>query len=120
MKRTLMTVLIFSAWLAGCSMLSSFALDALSPNKGGINTEIVVGDKEQVLGTNQEVKANTIEKVIGTSDNSVAVQAAEEIQINNTNIPMWFVAALLVLAILGWVLPTPMTMFNRFTNRNTK
>lgn len=42
----ILVVLFTTVALVACSTLGSLALDALSPDKGGINTEIVVGDKE--------------------------------------------------------------------------
>ncbi len=39
--------------MTSCAMLTDLAMDAISPDKGGINTELVVGDKNQTLGTNQ-------------------------------------------------------------------
>ena len=94
--------------MGGCATVTDFALSALAPDKGGINTEIVVGDKEQTLGTNQDVNAGTIGKVVGSNDNSVMAAGAKEVTVNNINVPIW----LTLLALAGWLLPTPTTMFN--------
>ena len=104
--------------VVSCSMLSSLALDSLSPSKGGINTELVVGDKEQVLGANQDVKASHVGKVVGNSDNSTAVTTAEKVQINNTNIPVGLIVGLIGFAFIGWMLPRPITMWNNWKKRN--
>ena len=74
--------------MAGCSMLTDLAMDAISPDKGGINTELVLGDKEQTLGTNQEVKAKNIGRVIGTSDNSIVAASAKEVKVTNNTFPV--------------------------------
>lgn len=100
--------------MASCAALGSFALDALSPDKGGINTEIVVGDKEQTLGTNQDVNANNVGKVVGVNDNSVMAQGAKAVTVINSNLPNWLIALGVGLGLLGWLLPTPTTMWNYF------
>ncbi len=106
----LIGALVISSFLllTSCSSLTDFSLSTLLPNKGGINTEIVVGDKEQTLGTSQDVNAATIGKVVGSNDNSVVATGAKEVTVNNINVPIW----LTLLAIAGWLLPTPTTMFN--------
>lgn len=89
-----------------CSMLTGF----LTGMGGGpsVNAELVVGDKEQVVGSNVEVKAESVEKVIGNSDNSTAVASAKEVQINNNAFPMWAMGLLIVLAgLVGWLAPRP-------------
>lgn len=99
--------------MTGCAMLTDLAIDAISPDKGGINTELVLGDKEQALGNNQDVKAGTIGKVVGTNDNSVIATRAKEVTVNNINVPIW----LTLLAVLGWMSPTPTNMFNYMRNK---
>lgn len=112
-------VIILWLVLASCSMLADLGMSAISPDKGGIDTEIVVGDKEQVLGTNQDVKANSIGKVTGTSDNSTAVASAQEVQINNNAFPAWGFALLLILAgLVGWLAPRPQA-WKRLIKGNT-
>jgi hypothetical protein len=100
--------------LIACAALGSFALEALSPDKGGINTEIIVGDKEQTLGTNQDVNANNIGKVVGVNDNSVAVATAKDVSVVNQNYPGWLILLLLVGNVLFLCLPTPTTMWKYF------
>lgn len=93
-----------------CSMLADLAIDQLKPGSkgGGINTELVVGDKEQVLGTNQEVKADSIEKVVGTSDNSISAPAAKQVEVTNNNFPVWAIGLLIALAwLVGYLAPRP-------------
>ena len=107
-----MTKFIISLMLAlviSCSMLADVAMDAIGGgSKGGIDTEIVVGDKEQVLGTNQEVKADNIGKVVGSNDNSVQASNAKEVTVNNTAFPVWaifFIGALTTT--IGYLAPRP-------------
>ena len=76
--------------LMSCAMLADFALDQVKGgSKGGINTELVVGDKEQVLGSNIEVKAKAVGKVVGTSDNSVVASSAKKVEVTNNVFNMW-------------------------------
>lgn len=107
-------VVLFS----GCAMMKDLALDALSPNKGGISTEIVLGDKSQTLGTNQDVKAGQIGTVVGQNDNHTDIKSAEEVSIVNQNYPGWLILLLLAGNVLFLCLPTPTTVFNHF--RKTK
>ncbi len=108
-----------------CSTLAPLVMDAFSgsASKGGINTELVVGDKEQVLGTNQEVKADTIGKVTGGSDNSVSASGAQEVIVNNNEFPLWAVGMLIALAgLVGYLAPRPQAwkrLIGSKTNGNT-
>ncbi len=96
--------------IVSCSMLAPMVKDAVlgSTSKGGINTELVVGDKQQVLGTNQQVKAGTIGKVNGTSDNSVSAAGAQEVIVNNNDFPVWAILFLAALStLIGYLAPRP-------------
>ena len=102
--------LIIVLSINSCSMLTPLVKDAVlgSTSKGGINTELVVGDKEQVLGTNQEVKAGTIGKVTGTSDNSVSAAGAKEVTVNNNEFPVWAIFLIGALTtLIGYLAPRP-------------
>ena len=108
--------------IVSCSMLAPMLKDAVlgSASKGGINTELVVGDKEQVLGTNLEVKAKVVGKVVGTSDNSVIATNAKEVKITNNTIPLWIVVLLITLAsLVGWLAPRP-ALWKRAIQRKLK
>lgn len=102
----------------GCATLAEFAMDAVSPSKGGINTELVVGDKEQTLGTNQEVKAEQIGTVVGQNDNHTDIASADDVSIVNQNYPGWFVLLLLVGNIVFLCAPTPTTMWNAWRKKS--
>jgi hypothetical protein len=94
--------------LVGCAALADFAMSQATGSKGGINTELVLGDKEQVLGNNIEVKAKAVGKVVGTSDNSVDAPSAKQVTVNNNTVPKYVVAIVLVLAgLVGWLSPRP-------------
>lgn len=97
--------------LISCTTMTDWALSALSPAKGGISTEIVVGDKEQVLGTNQDIKATSIGKVVGQNDSSTAIQSAKEVTVNNTTYPGWLIIMLLLGNVVFLCLPTPTQTF---------
>jgi hypothetical protein len=77
-------------------------------SKGGINTELVVGDKEQVVGTNLEVKAKVVGKVTAGNDNTVVASNAKEVTVTNNSFPVWailFIGALTTL--IGYLAPRP-------------
>ena len=106
MKRLVIPLLAIA--VVSCSMLTDMAMDAVGGSKGGINTELVVGDKEQVVGTNLEVKAETIEKVVGTSDNSVVASNAKEVTVTNNTFPVWVVLLIGALTtLIGYLAPRP-------------
>lgn len=118
----LSAAMVLSVTLYSCSMLAPILKDAVmgSTSKGGINTEIVVGDKEQVLGSNIEVKAKAVGKVVGTSDNSVIATNAREVKITNNTIPLWIVGLLITLAgLVGWLAPRP-ALWKRAIQRKLK
>ncbi len=107
--------------IVGCAALADMAMNQVTggSDKGGINTELVVGDKEQVLGTNQEVKAKNIGKVTGTSDNSVSAAGAEEVTVNNFEFPVWGIVMLIALAgLVGYLAPRPQA-WKRFIGSKT-
>ena len=108
MQRAGLTI-IFACTLVGCAALADMAISQISGgSKGGINTELVVGDKEQVLGTNIEVKAEEVGKVVGTSDNSILANNAKEVTVTNNTFPVWGIVALVGLAgLVGWLAPRP-------------
>lgn len=106
--------------VVSCSMLVPMVKDAVlgSTSKGGINTELVVGDKEQVLGTNLEVKAENIGKVNGTSDNSISAPAADKVTVTNNTFPVWAIFLIGGLAtLIGYLAPRPKA-WKRLIQRN--
>ena len=121
-----MIAIVMAIYLTGCSALAGFGMDALTGaigggSKGGINTELVVGDKEQTLGNNIEVKADHVDKVVGSNDNSVALAGeVENVEITNVNYPTWLIATLLGLMVLFLCLPTPTQMWKSWRNRKKK
>ena len=114
MKRHI-AILVAALLLSGCSAIADFAISKLGGSSGGINTELVVGDKELSLGANLDVKADRVDKVIGNSDNSVAAEGAEFVEVNNINYPTWLVVSLLILSFVFLCLPTPTNMMKAFT-----
>jgi hypothetical protein len=104
----------------GCASIADFAMQAVSPSKGGINTELVVGDKNQTLGTNQEVKAEQIGTVVGQNDNHTDIKSAEEVSIVNQNYPGWLIILLLAGNVFWLCMPTPTTSFKWLAKRFTR
>jgi len=102
--------------LTGCSAIADFAMSQVTGgSKGGINTELVVGDKEQTLGNNIEVKADRVNNVIGNNDNTTNAKGAEFVEVNNINYPTWLIVSLLILSFVFLCLPTPTNMWKAFT-----
>jgi len=91
--RRVLSVLLLSLVISACSWKD--VMDFVSPSKGGIDTEIVVGDKTQEVNT------------------ELGNQSAETIT-NVTEAPI----GLYILAALGWFLPTPQGMVRMWRNRN--
>jgi len=102
-------------------MLADFAMNQVAGgSKGGINTELVVGDKEQVLGSNQDVEANSVGKIVGNSDNSVSAPGAKQVEITNNTFPVWAVLLIGCLTtLIGYLAPRPQA-WKRLINRTTK
>lgn len=87
-------ILLLTSILTACSWTD--ALNMLSPSKGGgIDTELVVGDKSQSVVT--EIGGQEAETITNVTDS------------NNF---------LLVLAMLGWFLPSPQEMYKMWRSRN--
>jgi len=106
MKRLAAILLVVA--LTGCSAVADFAASKLmGTDSGGINTELVVGDKEQTLGNNIEVKADNVGKVVGENDNTTNARGAEFVEVNNFSYPSWVVPVLLTLALVFLALPMP-------------
>ncbi|MEE8208062.1 MAG: hypothetical protein V3T88_03790 [Nitrosomonadaceae bacterium] len=109
MRIKLLLVLTWTMmFVSACSVLADMAMNAVGGSKGGINTELVVGDKEQVVGTNLEVKAKNVGKINGTSDNSISAPGAKEVQVINNTFPVWVVILIGVLTtLIGYLAPRP-------------
>ena len=86
-------VLILTLFLTGCSWKDVIGL--LSPSSGGIDTEIVVGDKKEEIVTEIGTQKQTANEITNTTVD---------------NAPVW----LIVLAMLGWFLPTPQGMVKMY------
>lgn len=101
MKKVL-TLLLLSAALSGCSMLS--AISNLVPGGGdGVNANAQIGAEN-----NQAVAQVSTGDEISTGDNSsvtqTEVETANEVQgtqINHNDLPWW------VWILIGWMIPTP-------------
>lgn len=124
---------ILALYLTGCSALTDIGLGAVKGavgldggSKGGINTELVAGDKKVTVGNDQTVKAkkvdkvtggddssinvkeSTVDKVIGTQEGSVGVDGSvETVEVTNQNYPAWLVIALLIGNVVFLCMPTP-------------
>lgn len=108
-------MLVLVVALTGCAAVADFAISKLGGSSGGINTELVVGDKEQTLGNNIEVKADRVNNVIGNNDNTTNAKGAEFVEVNNINYPTWLIVTLLILSFVFLCLPMPKDMMKAFT-----
>ena len=87
--------LIAVLFIQGCALLDYF-----KPSSGlSVDTEIVVGDKEEEINTevvgNKEITHNTADTIANTY------------QTMNEQAPWW----VMILLILGWLLPMPSQMW---------
>ena len=116
-------MLVLVVALTGCSAIADFAISKLGGSSGGINTELVVGDKEQTLGNNIEVKADRVNNVIGNNDNTTNAKGAEFVEVNNINYPTWLIVVLLLGNVAFLCMPMPNQMgkaFKRWRNERNK
>lgn len=109
MKKLLTIILI--ATLSACSYMDLIKEVIPGMDSGGISVDAQIGDRQNqvdiggVTGTgNIEVEDNGTVNV-NTTAVDANVEQAEEVTINNGPAP-W----ILILLILGWVCPTPLTM----------
>jgi len=91
--------------LGGCLGLPSF----LSPSGGvsvtPIGTNVAREVEQKVVG--QETTSTAGRDIVQTETiKEVELGPAENVTVNNQDIPMWFI----LLAIIGWLLPTPTQM----------
>lgn len=100
MKKYMLILAFLLATVSGCSSLGSLGLAAVSgAASGGIDTELVVGTKEEAINTHLE---------IGTSANRYEAQSIGVIE----QIPPLF----MLLLILGWLMPSPHEIWRGICN----
>lgn len=92
--------------LTSCSLTDVASTVLPVGNKPSIEANVALGKtnvQDKSLATIKgEDKRQIADEIVNTSNTKAEV-------INNTSIPPWIV----IVAILGWVLPTPKDMFNR-------
>lgn len=108
-------VVCLCVMLTSCAAMLPLVTDMLGgAAKGGVSAEVVLGDKEQTLGNNLEIKAKNLNgNVVGKDDNSVG-QIEGEVEINNIDMPVWIVLVLAVFAFAIGVLSPRPRMWKRF------
>ena len=106
----LLLVVILTCSVTSCSPLSALSVLGIG-GKPGIAVDAQVGDREAKIGDSiqgtGDITAETVEVV--TAENEIQ---AQEVIIENGPKP-WVI----LLLILGWVLPTPNSMFNKLSKR---
>jgi hypothetical protein len=119
--KTLLGVL-FAFIVLGCSALD-FAKIGKSvlgaSDKGGLSVDAQIGDRKNDVDTdvgstnttgNVSAKGNGTVRIENESASS-KVESAEKVTVNN--VPVWIV----LLALLGWVCPTPQDMVRKYRDR---
>jgi len=100
--KKVLTLLLLSAALSGCSMLS--AISNLVPGGGdGVNANAQIGAENNQavaqVSTGDEISSGDNSSVtVSKSDTANEVQGT---QINHNDLPWW------VWVIIGWMIPTP-------------
>jgi hypothetical protein len=111
-------LIIAGSVITGCSAVADFAATKImGASSDGISAELTVGDKEQVVGSNIEVKSDKVDKVVGNSDNSTKVDGAQTVEVTNVTYPAWLIIALLISNFITLCLPTPTQMWE-YLKRN--
>lgn len=93
----LLSVLLVAGTLTACS-----ALDLLPSPGVNANAQIGQENTQQAVGS----QVTTINEVQGNQQNTRDMVEVAQGGVTINNSPMWLV----IIAILGWVLPTPWTM----------
>lgn len=116
-----MAMFIILTLVVSCTMLTDLAMNVVGGgSNGGINTELVLGDKQQTLGTNQKVEASSIGKVTGTSDNSISAAGAEQVNVTNNTFPVWAILLIgMLTTLIGYLAPRPQA-WKRLIKRDNK
>jgi hypothetical protein len=94
--------------LIASSFLSSCGLTALNPfsSKGGptVNANVLAGKENTQQVVAQQNRQDAGRDIVTTEiEKEVEAERVENLQISNTNVPIWVI----LLLILGWLLPTP-------------
>lgn len=114
-------ILIVTAILASCSAVTSAVTSAMGMgSKDGISAELHIGDKEidtnlgGVQGTgNIEVKKGNV--IVTTAKITSNIERAENVDVYESPSPLF-----ILLLVLGWVLPTPRSIYTRSKNWITR
>lgn len=123
----LINALVLVTVVSGCSALD--ALKAVAPTGPSIsaqvgeeaNKQVIVGDQTDTevetdieVGEHSAVEVTTDSRKVETSiDGDITAE-----KVSFTNIPTHFIYALLALAILGWILPTPTNLWRAWRGRH--
>ena len=92
-------------------LLSNCGLVGFNPlaSKGGptVNANVLAGKENTQQVVAQQDRQDAGRDIIQTDiQKDVEAETVEEVQITNTNVPIWVILLLL----LGWLLPTPSSM----------
>jgi hypothetical protein len=99
-------IIIAVILLTGCSVLTDLATSAIKPG-GGMSAEVVVGDKEQGIGANQDLEVEgSVDKVIGGNDASTKVDTAGTLEVNNISVPPYVVITLIIALVIAAGVPS--------------
>ena len=113
----LIPIVVLSLMTMSCSLLPKMASLVTGAADKGISVDAQIGDRENALQAGGASGAGIIEAKdnahveVTTSNGETSFETAKNVLVQNT--PPWLVALL----ILGWVLPTPTSIFRGARNK---
>ena len=100
-----LSCIICISLLAGCSGLPSFLMPSSGVSVTPIGTNVAKEVEQKVVA--QETTSTAGRDIVRTETiKEVELGPAETVTVNNQDIPVWII----LVALLGWLLPTPTQM----------
>lgn len=114
-------VIALALSLQACSLMD--VLRTFSPTQPGVAVDAQLGDRQAIVGDKreQEIEVEGDNAVVTTDNTKTKQQFAGEVRdvtINDTN--PWILGLLLSIAIAGWLVPRPSTMWRKLRARSDK
>lgn len=120
-KKKLLSAVALVLLLQGCTAMTALSfLKGLAGDKPGIQAEAQIGDRNNSAALGNTGKVDSIEVQdkgtvnLDQSTKESKVAQAEQVTINEGN--NWLVIFLVVLAVIGWCLPTPAQLYRKLRN----
>ncbi len=106
-----LSALLLCVVLSSCTALEAGKFLLGQTQKGGINTDLQVGDKQASLGDTIDVKGENVSVI---KKDSSFEGTAQNVVINESDNKL--VIILVLIAIIGWLLPTPSQIWTSLTS----